>query len=123
MTARQRAPEGQRQLVVVWRKLAQLIPSATNARTHTAEQVEQIAASIREFGWTNPILLDQAGEIIAGHGRVLAGSQIGHDEGPTITLAGLTSEQKRAYAIADNRIPLNAGWDEAMLRGRSPPCS
>src|SRR5690348_5963700 len=111
------APEGHRPLVVVWRRLRDLVPSATNARTHTEAQVEQIAASIREFGWTNPILLDVAGEIIAGHGRDLAGAKVAPEDGQSISLTGFSPEQKRAYAIADNRIPHNAGWDDAMLRG------
>jgi 1-aminocyclopropane-1-carboxylate deaminase/D-cysteine desulfhydrase-like pyridoxal-dependent ACC family enzyme len=110
------APQpGFRDLQIAWRPLAELVPAARNARTHSPEQIDQIAASILEFGWTNPILIDEAGEIIAGHGRVLAGHKVGSPTGPTITLDGLTAEQKAAYRIADNKLALNAGWDEAML--------
>lgn len=103
-------------LEIQYRPLDGLIPYARNSRTHSPEQVGQIAASIREFGWTNPILIDETGSIIAGHGRVLAAQKLGADEVPTITLAGLTDAQKRAYVIADNKLALNAGWDEAMLK-------
>lgn len=103
-------------LVIEYRKLAALIPYARNSRTHSPAQVQQIAASIKEFGWTNPVLIDEDGGIIAGHGRVLAADLLGLEEGPTITLVGLTEAQKRAYVIADNKLALNAGWDEEMLR-------
>ena len=93
-----------------------LIPYARNARTHSDEQVVQIAASMREFGWTNPVLIDEQGGIIAGHGRVLAGRKLGIDRVPCIMLKGLTEAQRRAYVIADNRLALNAGWDDAMLK-------
>lgn len=83
---------------------------------HSDEQVEQIAASIREFGWTNPVLIDEAGEIIAGHGRLAAAEVLDVEDIPTITLAGLTESQKRGYRIADNKLPLNAKWDERLLR-------
>jgi hypothetical protein len=109
------APAGHRKLEVVWRPRAQLIADARNARTHTPEQVGQIAASIAEFGFTNPVLIDEAGKIIAGHGRVLAAEIAGFLEVPTILLAGLTDLQKRAYAIADNKLALNAGWNELLL--------
>ncbi len=98
------------------RKVADLIPYARNSRTHSDEQVAQIAASIREFGWTNPILIDGENGIIAGHGRVLAARKLGFTEAPCIELAGLTDAQKRAYIIADNKLALNAGWDDEMLR-------
>ena len=98
------------------RSIADLIPSARNARTHSAAQVAQIAASIQEFGWTNPVLIDPANGIIAGHGRVLAAHQIGMQEVPCIVLAHLTESQRRAYVMADNKLALNAGWDEELLR-------
>lgn len=89
-----------------------LIPYARNSRTHSEEQILQIASSIREFGFNNPVLIDQDGGIIAGHGRVLAARKIGINEVPTIELSHLTETQKKAYVIADNKIALNAGWDE-----------
>jgi hypothetical protein len=92
-----------------------LIPYARNARTHTNEQVAQIAASIREWGWTNPVLLGEDGTIIAGHGRVLAARRLRIREVPVMVAAGWSEAQKRAYALADNKLALNAGWDEAML--------
>jgi len=95
---------------------AGLIPYARNSRTHSAEQVAQIAASIREFGFTNPVLIDAGGGIIAGHGRVMGAQSLGMAEVPCIRLGHLTDAQKRAYIIADNKLALNAGWDEAMLR-------
>jgi len=92
-----------------------LIPYARNSRTHSAEQVAQIAASIREFGWTNPILIDGENGIIAGHGRVLAAHKLGETQVPTIELSHMSDTQKRAYIIADNKLALNAGWDSEML--------
>jgi ParB family transcriptional regulator, chromosome partitioning protein len=89
----------------------QLIPYINNSRTHTEAQVKQIAASIREFGFTNPILVDEGHTIIAGHGRVMAAEVLAIDKVPTILLAGLTEAQKKAYVIADNKLALNAGWD------------
>ena len=96
--------------------IATLIPFAKNSRTHSDAQVAQIAASIREFGFTNPVLIDEADGIIAGHGRVLAARKLKLTEVPCIRLAHLTEAQKRAYVIADNKLALNAGWDEAMLK-------
>lgn len=95
--------------------LDRLIPYANNSRTHSEEQVAQIAASIREFGFTNPILIDEADGIIAGHGRVLAARKLGLAEVPCIRLGHLTETQRRAYVIADNKLALNAGWDEELL--------
>ena len=92
-----------------------LIPYARNSRTHSDAQVAQIAASIKEFGFTNPVLIDADGGIIAGHGRVMGARQLGMDKVPCIRLGHLTEAQKRAYVIADNRLALNAGWDEEML--------
>lgn len=92
-----------------------LTPYARNSRTHDDAQVAQLAASIKEFGFTNPVLVDEEGGIIAGHGRVLAAQRLKLQTVPCITLAGLTEAQKRAYVIADNRLPMNAGWDSDML--------
>lgn len=92
-----------------------LVPYARNSRTHSPEQIAQVAASIREFGFTNPVLIDGEGGIIAGHGRVMAARQFGLSEVPCIRLAHLTDAQKRAYVIADNKLALNAGWDDALL--------
>lgn len=98
------------------KQVESLIPYARNSRTHSDEQVAQIAASIREFGFTNPVLVDEEGGIIAGHGRVMAARKLAMLEVPVLVLAGLSETQKRAYVIADNKIALNAGWDEEMLR-------
>ena len=103
-------------LEIAWRPLGELIPYARNPRTHSDAQVAQIAASIREFGWTNPVLVDGANGIIAGHGRVLAARKLGLDRVPVIELAHMSEAQKRAYVLADNQLALNAGWDEALLR-------
>lgn len=103
-------------LKVVYRAVSELIPYARNARTHSDEQVARIAASIKEFGRTNPILIDGSKGIIAGHGRVLAARKLGLEKVPTIELSGLTEAQKRAYILADNRLALDAGWDEEMLK-------
>jgi DNA modification methylase len=103
-------------LAVVWRDIGALIPSARNARTHSPAQVAEIAGSIREFGFTNPVLIDPDGGLIAGHGRVLAARQLGMPQVPTICLAGLSEIQRRAYRLADNKLALNAGWDPEMLR-------
>ena len=97
------------------RPIEGLIPYARNSRTHSDEQVAQIAASICEFGWTNPVLLDGANGIIAGHGRVLAARKLGMAEVPCIELAHLSEAQKKAYIIADNKLALNAGWDNELL--------
>src|SRR5437588_9159827 len=96
--------------------LDKLIPYARNPRTHSDAQVAQIAASIAEFGFNNPILVDTGAGIIAGHGRLLAARQLGLEEVPVIVLDHLSETQKRAYIIADNQLALNAGWDEELLR-------
>ena len=98
------------------RPLSELIPHCRNARTHSPEQVAQIAASIREWGWTVPVLVDETGNIIAGHGRVLAARQLGLTDVPTMTATGWSEAQRRAYVLADNRLALSAGWDEDLLR-------
>jgi DNA modification methylase len=95
--------------------VADLIPYARNARTHSDAQVAQIAASIREFGFTNPVLIDGERGVIAGHGRLLAARKLGLAEVPAIELAHLTAAQKRAYILADNKLALNAGWDDGLL--------
>jgi ParB-like chromosome segregation protein Spo0J len=92
-----------------------LIPYARNSRTHSEVQVSQIAGSIREFGFTNPVLIDAENGIIAGHGRIMAAQKLGLAEVPCIRLDHLTETQRRAYIIADNKLALNAGWDEEML--------
>jgi len=101
--------------VATW-PVDKLIPYARNARTHSAEQVAQVAASIAEFGWTNPILAGADGIVIAGHARLLAARKLGMTEVPVIVLDHLTESQRRALVLADNRLALNAGWDEEMLR-------
>ena len=93
-----------------------LIPYARNSRTHSAEQVDQIAASIKEFGFLNPIITDGENGIVAGHGRVMAAKKLGLMELPCIDASHLTETQRRAYIIADNKLALNAGWDDEMLR-------
>ena len=100
---------------ITQKKVDSLIPYINNSRTHSDEQVAQIAASIKEFGWTNPILVDGDNSIIAGHGRLMAARKLGYKEVPTIELADLTETQKKAYIIADNRLALNAGWDNELL--------
>jgi hypothetical protein len=98
------------------RPIERLIPYIRNARTHSEDQVAQIAASIAEFGFVNPVLIGADDVIVAGHGRVLAAKQLGLTEVPVIVLDHLSEAQRRALVIADNRIAENAGWDEAMLR-------
>jgi len=93
-----------------------LVPYARNARTHSDEQVAQIAASMREFGFTNPLLVDRNNQVIAGHGRLSAAELVGLAEVPCIRLENLSETQKRAYVLADNKLAENAGWDTTMLR-------
>ena len=100
---------------VVYKNIDKLIPYINNSRTHSDAQVAQIAASIKEFGWTNPVLMDGDNGIIAGHGRVLAARVLGQTDIPTIELSHLSDIQKRLYIIADNKIALNSGWDEEIL--------
>ncbi len=103
-------------LTVVYLPLEALVPYARNSRTHSDAQVAQIAGSIREFGWSNPILVDGDGGIIAGHGRVLAARQLGMPAVPCIRLGHLTQTQKRALILADNKLALSAGWDDDLLK-------
>jgi hypothetical protein len=96
--------------------IERLIPYARNSRTHSDAQVAQIAASIKEWGWTTPVLIDEGGQIIAGHGRIMAARKLGMAEVPVIIAEGWTDAQKKAYVIADNKLALNAGWDEEILK-------
>lgn len=107
--------ENQRASNIVLRLTDELIPYTSNPRTHDDGQIDQIVASIREFGFTNPILVDDVGGVIAGHGRLLAAQRMGMLEVPTIELGYLSEEQRRAYVIADNKLSLNAGWDAKTL--------
>lgn len=97
------------------RPIKGLVPYARNARTHLPEQIDQIAGSIREWGWTTPVLVDEVGTIIAGHGRVLAAQKLGFKDVPVMVAVGWSEPQKRAYILADNKLALNAGWDNALL--------
>jgi len=106
----------QEQLAIDYRAIDALIPYARNSRTHSDAQVAQIAASISEFGWTNPVIVDGSNGIIAGHGRVLAARKLGIDTVPCIEVAHMSEAQKRAYVIADNKLALNAGWDDELLK-------
>lgn len=100
---------------VVLHRTDQLIPYARNARKHEPWQVAQIAASIKEFGFTNPVLIDETGEIVAGHGRVMAALKLNLEEVPCIVLGHLTPTQRKAYVLADNQLALNSSWDEDLL--------
>lgn len=97
-------------------KTASLIPYARNSRTHSEQQISKIAASIKEFGFLNPVIIDGSSGIVAGHGRVMAAQKLGMDELPVIEASHLSDAQRRAYVIADNRLALDAGWDDEMLR-------
>jgi ParB-like chromosome segregation protein Spo0J len=94
-----------------------LIPAASNARTHSEKQIAQIAESMKEWGWTTPVLVDDGGVIIAGHARVLAAGQLGFSEAPVMVARGWTDAQVRAYRLADNKLALNSDWDFDLLRG------
>ena len=96
--------------------VSDLIPYARNSHTHSDAQINKIASSIKEFGFLNPILIDKDNGIIAGHGRVMAAQKLGLKEVPVLQIGHLSDTQKRAYIIADNRLALDAGWDEEMLR-------
>lgn len=99
----------------VYRSINDLIPYVSNSRTHDERQIDQVAESIKEFGFTNPILIDEDNGVIAGHGRLLASKKLKLDEVPCIVLDGLSEEQRKAYVIADNKLALNAGWNDKML--------
>lgn len=103
-------------LKIEYKKTGDLIPYINNSRTHSEQQVQQVAASIKEFGFTNPILIDEDSGIIAGHGRLQAAQLLGQNEVPTIMLEGLTEAQRKAYVIADNKLALNSGWDDELLK-------
>lgn len=103
-------------LSVVYKATGELIPYVNNSRTHSEAQIQQVAASIKEFGFTNPILVDEGGSVIAGHGRLAAAQLLNIDTVPTITLEGLSESQRKAYVIADNQLALNSGWDFEALR-------
>lgn len=103
-------------LKIIYRPINELKRHKNNARTHPQSQIEQIINSVNEFGWTNPILIDEGDIIIAGHGRLESAEILGLNEVPCIVLSGLTDAQKRAYRIADNQLPLNAGWDIELLQ-------
>lgn len=101
---------------IVYKKINELKPYENNSRTHDESQIKQISESIKEYGWTNSVLIDEKGIIIAGHGRVEAGKKLDIKEVPCIVLSGLTEAQKKAYVIADNKMALNAGWNEELLK-------
>ena len=101
---------------IIYKKVNDLIPYINNSRTHSEEQINQICASINEFGFTNPLLIDEKDNIIAGHGRLLASKKLKMEEVPCIVLSGLTEAQKKAYIIADNKMALNAGWNDELLK-------
>ena len=101
---------------IIYKKINELKPYENNSRTHDESQIKQICESIKEYGWTNPVLIDEKGMIIAGHGRVLGAQKLGIKEVPCIVLSGLTEAQKKAYVIADNKMALNAGWNEELLK-------
>ena len=103
-------------LSIEYKRVDDLIPYVNNSRTHSDEQVTQVAASIKEFGFTNPILVDEHNGIIAGHGRLMAAKKLKLEQVPTITLEGLTDAQRKAYVIADNKLALNAEWDFDLLK-------
>ncbi len=103
-------------LEVAYIATTDIIPYTNNPRTHSEKQITQIAASIKEFGFNNPILLDERNGVVAGHGRLAAAEKLGMTLVPTITLEGLTEAQRKAYVIADNKIALNSGWDDELLR-------
>ncbi len=95
---------------------ASLVPYANNSRTHSDQQVQQVAASMKEWGFTNPVLIDEGNSVVAGHCRLEAAQLLGMKDVPCIVLAGLSNAQRKAYVIADNRLALNAGWDDELLR-------
>lgn len=108
-------PENSLPFVVEARTLDKLVPFARNSRTHSPAQVAQIAASIREWGFTNPILIDERDTILAGHGRLAAATKLGMAEVPVIVARNWTESQKRAYVIADNKLAMNSGWNSELL--------
>jgi ParB-like chromosome segregation protein Spo0J len=111
MAEREKWPAGK----VVRRRVAKLVPSTRNARRHSEGQIEQLAASIKRWGWTMPVLIDETGGIIAGHGRVEAAKRLGILEVPCMIAEGWSDEAKRAYLLADNKLGLNSSWDDELL--------
>lgn len=109
-------PVTEQKIKISYIKRSSLKRYERNAMQHSESQVKQIADSITQFGWTNPVLIDENDEIIAGHGRLAAAEMLEIETIPTITLAGLSEAQKRAYRLADNKIPMNAGWDAELLK-------
>ena len=101
---------------VEMRNVSEFVPYANNSRTHSPQQIDQIAASINEWGWTIPVLVDEKGMLIAGHGRIMAAQKLGIEQVPTMIATGWTEAQKKAYVIADNKLALNADWDGEMLK-------
>lgn len=101
---------------IVEKRVSDLTPYDRNARTHSEKQIEQIVASIRKFGWTNPVLIDENGVVIAGHGRIEAAKKLGMDKVPCLVIDGLTDAERRALTLADNQLALNAGWDEELVK-------
>lgn len=114
--SRETAGAGRREIAVTWRRIDELKPYARNSRTHSAAQIDQLATSIREFGWTNPLLVDAGGTVIAGHGRLEAAKALGLSEVPTIDVGHMSEEQRRAYVVADNALALQSGWDKDLLK-------
>lgn len=113
--SKMRDTKSMQELQVIYRKTSELIPYANNARKHSDEQVLKIASSIKEFGFTNPILLDGQNGVIAGHGRLMAAKKLGIEDVPTIDLHGMSEAKKKAYIIADNKIAIDADWDFELL--------
>ncbi len=103
-------------LQIEYRNVDELIPYARNARTHSNEQIAQLAASIKEFGFNTPIATDADNMVLCGHGRLLAARKVGMETVPTVCLSHLSETQKKAYILADNRLALNAGWDDELLK-------
>src|SRR4029077_12089897 len=103
------------QLTVTYAEIQNLVPYARNARIHSKRQIRQIADSIRRFGFTNPVLIDRENTILAGHGRVEAAQLLGLTEVPCVRIETMSAAEKRAYVLADNKLALNAGWDEEIL--------
>lgn len=108
-------PAREHAAAIIMRPTSALQPYRQNARTHSKKQLRQIAKSIERFGFTNPVLVSEEGEIIASHGRVMAAQMLGMAEVPTLTLSNVSAAQRRAYVLADNKLALNAGWDTEIL--------
>lgn len=108
--------KNQIELKIEYKKVDDLLPYARNARTHSEEQITQLASSIKEFGFNNPVAIDSDNMILCGHGRVMAAKKLGLDKIPTVNLSHLTPTQKKAFILADNKLALNAGWNEEILK-------